>query len=273
VTKPAAVAAMAAVLAQQVPMPVVEPATGRLMPAEAAHLMRPGPAPADPGRTVIVAGQWPKTITVKNGDTLEHIAEGMYGSKWARDWYGIWKNNRKVIGGDPDLIFAGERLVISSPQDAQPAPASAERMAATPQAQVSSDQQLPDLNGSETSWIDEFLDKVGAPHTPADVDFMFQWIRQETTWNYAAPDGALLTNNPLNTEYHGPGSAGSANSAGVADYGNEQDGLDAEVHVLLTNAGYDDVVRALRAGDGLCGDFAGLALWSDDGYASACPAV
>ena len=51
-----------------------------------------------------------KTYTVKNGDTLWKIAKTYYkdGSKWKR----IYDANKKVIGKNPNIIKAGQKLVI-----------------------------------------------------------------------------------------------------------------------------------------------------------------
>ncbi|MFD8781189.1 transglycosylase family protein [Kitasatospora sp. NPDC059599] len=45
--------------------------------------------------------------TVKSGDTLSSIAAAQ-----GVDWHDLYKNNAKVIGGNPDLIFPGQALSI-----------------------------------------------------------------------------------------------------------------------------------------------------------------
>ncbi|MFE4514352.1 transglycosylase family protein [Kitasatospora sp. NPDC056783] len=45
--------------------------------------------------------------TVKAGDTLSSIAAAQ-----GLDWHDLYKNNAKVIGGNPDLIFPGQTLSI-----------------------------------------------------------------------------------------------------------------------------------------------------------------
>ncbi|MEV7776058.1 transglycosylase family protein [Kitasatospora sp. NPDC086791] len=45
--------------------------------------------------------------TVKSGDTLSSIAAAQ-----GLDWHDLYKNNAKVIGGNPDLIFPGQTLSI-----------------------------------------------------------------------------------------------------------------------------------------------------------------
>ncbi|MFE6055640.1 transglycosylase family protein [Kitasatospora sp. NPDC056446] len=45
--------------------------------------------------------------TVKSGDTLSSIAAAQ-----GLDWHDLYKNNAKVIGGNPDLILPGQALSI-----------------------------------------------------------------------------------------------------------------------------------------------------------------
>ncbi|MEV7020624.1 transglycosylase family protein [Kitasatospora sp. NPDC093558] len=45
--------------------------------------------------------------TVKSGDTLSSIAAAQ-----GLDWHDLYKNNAKVVGGNPDLIFPGQVLSI-----------------------------------------------------------------------------------------------------------------------------------------------------------------
>lgn len=52
----------------------------------------------------------PSTYTVVKGDTLSKIAKAKYGdiSKWKK----IYEANKKTIGKNPDVIVAGQKLVI-----------------------------------------------------------------------------------------------------------------------------------------------------------------
>ncbi|MEU8513384.1 transglycosylase family protein [Kitasatospora sp. NPDC048722] len=47
------------------------------------------------------------SYTVKSGDTLSTIAAAQ-----GLDWHDLYKNNAKVVGGNPDLIFPGQVLSI-----------------------------------------------------------------------------------------------------------------------------------------------------------------
>lgn len=47
------------------------------------------------------------TYTVKTGDTLSSIA-----SKYNTTWQTIYEKNKKVIGNNPNLIYAGQKLTI-----------------------------------------------------------------------------------------------------------------------------------------------------------------
>lgn len=48
--------------------------------------------------------------TVDNGDTLSSIASTDCGT--TQDWTGIYKHNKAIIGGNPDLIIPGQRLKV-----------------------------------------------------------------------------------------------------------------------------------------------------------------
>lgn len=50
-------------------------------------------------------------VTVKSGDTLSGIAGSNCGN--SADWTGIYVRNKKVIGGNPNLIQPGQQLTLS----------------------------------------------------------------------------------------------------------------------------------------------------------------
>lgn len=51
-----------------------------------------------------------KTYKIKRGDCLSSIAKKMYGD--ASQWRKIYNANKKMIGNNPNLIYAGKTLVI-----------------------------------------------------------------------------------------------------------------------------------------------------------------
>ena len=53
------------------------------------------------------AARPPATIVVRRGDSLSQIA-----ARYHIEWAGLYEGNRAVIGGNPGLITAGERLRI-----------------------------------------------------------------------------------------------------------------------------------------------------------------
>ncbi|WP_101257460.1 transglycosylase family protein [Streptomyces barkulensis] len=74
---------------------------------------KPSDKPSDSGRTHVVAG----------GDTLSGIADE---HDVRGGWQALYERNRTVVGGDPDLIFPGQRLSLQqggaarTPQDDAP---------------------------------------------------------------------------------------------------------------------------------------------------------
>jgi len=49
--------------------------------------------------------------TVAKGDTLSKIAKTLTGN--SANWKAIYEQNKEVIGGNPDLIYPGQQLVIN----------------------------------------------------------------------------------------------------------------------------------------------------------------
>ncbi|MBV6703132.1 LysM peptidoglycan-binding domain-containing protein [Kitasatospora aureofaciens] len=112
--KPAAPAAKPAAPAAKPAAPVAKPAAPAAKPAQAPK------ADAAPKNDVAKSGEGAQSwtgsngakpakgsYTVKSGDTLSAIAAAQ-----GLDWHGLYKNNAKVVGGNPDLIFPGQTLSI-----------------------------------------------------------------------------------------------------------------------------------------------------------------
>ena len=51
------------------------------------------------------------TYTVVKGDNLSKIAKNLTGS--SANWQAIYNQNKGVIGGNPNLIYPGQQLVIN----------------------------------------------------------------------------------------------------------------------------------------------------------------
>jgi len=74
----------------------------------------------------VAAYHAPGSYTVRPGDTLSTIAARAYGS--AAGWPAVWWANRRQVR-DPDLITAGERLVLPGSHQVPPWLARAARAA------------------------------------------------------------------------------------------------------------------------------------------------
>lgn len=68
---------------------------------------RPTPAPPSSSKPTSPSVRY---YTVTSGDTLSGIANSFYGS--GLQWQRIYQVNAGVIGGNPNLIYPGERLAI-----------------------------------------------------------------------------------------------------------------------------------------------------------------
>ncbi|MER7769909.1 transglycosylase family protein [Kitasatospora sp. NPDC096140] len=125
---PAAVDTSAGATAAKPAAPAAKPATPAAKPAQAPKAAAPKAAApkadvapkaaapkaapkADQGAKAWTGSNDAKpakgNYTVKSGDTLSSIAAAQ-----GLDWHDLYKNNAKVIGGNPDLIFPGQTLSI-----------------------------------------------------------------------------------------------------------------------------------------------------------------
>lgn len=121
---------------------------------------------------------------------------------------------------------------------------------------------------SQTDWVKALLTSLNAPQTPANINSLISWMNRESPWNSSAPDGALYTNNPLNTTQAATG-ATSINSDGVKKYTTSAEGIAATVATIIQ---YPAIAAALRSGNGLCGSnlSSSFSKWSGGGYTSVC---
>lgn len=81
----------------------------------------PTPEPGEPSR--VVADERGSVHVVQRGESLWRIASAALGphasdSEIARAWPQIYAANKPLIGSDPGLIFAGQRLTIPADLDA-----------------------------------------------------------------------------------------------------------------------------------------------------------
>ncbi|HEX3642385.1 MAG TPA: hypothetical protein VHV10_13930 [Ktedonobacteraceae bacterium] len=122
---------------------------------------------------------------------------------------------------------------------------------------------------SEKTWWSQMLEQMRAPATGANITSLTSWRQKECSWNSSPPDGALYTNNPLNTTENASGAV-SINSVGVKKYPNQTVGMQATINVLH-NGLYPEIVAALMSGKGLCGVAPDEFLkWSGNGYSRIC---
>lgn len=107
------------------PTPTASPTSGPTT-SPAAPRAGSGPSVPDPGvlghRPSRGGADLPGTVTVHRGDTLWGIAAAHLGphaseAEIAREWPRWYAANRAVIGDDPDLILAGQVLVVPPPVD------------------------------------------------------------------------------------------------------------------------------------------------------------
>lgn len=78
-------------------------------PAPQRAPVRPRPTAPAPEVVRHAPTESTRTHIVRPGDTLSHIAvaHGVHGG-----WPALYERNRDVVGGNPDLIFPGQRLAL-----------------------------------------------------------------------------------------------------------------------------------------------------------------
>jgi len=97
--------------------------------------------------------------------------------------------------------------------------------------------------GDQQGWATQFLSKIGAPTTAANIQAMTTWMAYEGGhWKNSA------NYNPLNTTLQTSQSTGSMNSVGVQRYASWDSGLDATVQTIR-NGKYGNILAALQAGN------------------------
>src|SRR6516162_9106707 len=90
-------------------------------------------------------------------------------------------------------------------------------------------------------WQQQVLQGVGAPITPANMQFVNAWQQAE---------GGTAANNPFNTTQTMPGSSfynQLGGGIGVQSYGSPQQGIQATIRTLQ-NGNYGNILSALRSG-------------------------
>ena len=100
-----AVSALSAVVFASAFTLVPSPATGSSQPPSPAR-----PASNTPLVIRVARAALPFTVTVANGDTLSGLSQANCGT--VGDWSGLYAENKGVIGGNPDVISAGQVLKV-----------------------------------------------------------------------------------------------------------------------------------------------------------------
>jgi hypothetical protein len=127
----------------------------------------------------------------------------------------------------------------------------------------------PVTSSSETAFLTAALADLGARATRSNTSSLARWVAHETPWPPVA------ANNPLNSTQPMPGSTAYNYLPGggsVQNYPTAAEGAQATARTLA-NGFYPQILAALKAGIGLCGNpnlANEFATWSGGGYYGVC---
>jgi LysM repeat protein len=203
--------------------------------------LRQAAAPAAGPKAATLDSATSTTYTVQPGDTLWGIAQQFYSNA---DWTKIWDANMATIGSNPGLIQPGMTLTIPGANyvsgSGSQSISAAEGMEPDGAWSIFA---MPDGDEVAVGYADALLTKLGAPETPGDQQFVYDWELSE---------GSGADNNPLNGgDYDGLATSGTQYGGGANDYLSLSINVNAMAGILTSNPqyGYDGIVTALQDND------------------------
>ncbi|MEU0836188.1 LysM peptidoglycan-binding domain-containing protein [Streptomyces sp. NPDC005969] len=187
---------------------VASAAPAQPVPAAVAKTVAPAAAPAKP---TAVRAATPTVYSVIAGDSLYKIA---LSHSVSGGWQQLYKDNRAVIGADPSVIHAGQKLTIGASAPAAVASTTAASTAAAVTAKPAT--YTNDLDG----WIKESLAVMAQHGIPGSYDGIHRNIMRESAGNPRAINnwdsnaakgtpskGLLQVIDPTFRAYHVPGTS------------------------------------------------------------------
>lgn len=98
-------------------LPMIAAGSASAAPAQSVVAEKAAAPTSVAGKEIAVRKATPTTYSVVSGDSLYKIAQGhSLGGGWER----LYKDNRNVVGGNPDLIHPGLKLTIGAKSAAAP---------------------------------------------------------------------------------------------------------------------------------------------------------
>ncbi|MFG2563374.1 transglycosylase SLT domain-containing protein [Streptomyces sp. NPDC048496] len=187
---------------------VASAAPAQPVTAAVSKAVAPAAAPANP---TAVRAATPSVYSVIAGDTLYKIA---LSHSVSGGWQQLYKDNRAVIGADPGVLHAGQKLTIGATAPATVASTTAASTAAAVTAKPAT--YTNDLDG----WIKESLAVMAQHSIPGSYDGIHRNIMRESAGNPRAINnwdsnaakgtpskGLLQVIDPTFRAYHVPGTS------------------------------------------------------------------
>lgn len=195
----------------------------------------------------------PIVYTVRPGDTLFGIAQRYTNG----DFMSIYQANIATIGGNDNLIYPDQKIVIPNAA-VQPntAAVSAAGMSANASGWLNgawSIFNLPNGQMQAVGFAQALLRAIGAPVTPGNLQVIYQWQESE---------GSGGQNNPLNGgDFNGMATSGQQFGGGANNYPTLAVNVRAMAGILTTDTqyGYGAIVAALRTNNQMA---AVAAIWA-----------
>ncbi|QNE78919.1 transglycosylase SLT domain-containing protein [Streptomyces finlayi] len=211
-------------------LPVIGATTASAAPAQSANAAKSGVSASAPAKAITAEKAGITSYSVVKGDSLHKIAQG---HSLDGGWQKLYKDNKKAVGDNPELIRPGLKLTIGAKSQAKASGSSAERTASTGRADRSARSSTPpaakaaapavkaatytnDLDG----WIKESLAVMAENGIPGTYEGIHRNIMRESSgnpqivnnWDSNAAKGTpskglLQVIDPTFQAYHVPGTS------------------------------------------------------------------
>ncbi|WNI26181.1 LysM peptidoglycan-binding domain-containing protein [Streptomyces sp. ITFR-16] len=166
-------------------LPMIAAGSASAAPAQSVVAEKAAAPTSVAGKEIAVRKATPTTYSVVSGDSLYKIAKG---HSLTGGWERLYKDNRNVVGGNPDLIHPGLKLTIgakstaAAPKSAPKAPSKAENNSGASAQSADRTESAPRADRSERTTATPVAEETAAT-TPAQTATSYTndldgWIKE-----------------------------------------------------------------------------------------------